>query len=125
MKYEEQFKKFWALYPKRNGKKTGRDFCEVWFEAKKPDDDTFDKIMRFIKLDVNNREVCEKQGKFYAAPKDPKVFLKAKPWRDEIEELAKPKDKYSTDCCECGGDGYATHKHKWYCVKCIKQARGY
>ncbi len=101
MTHREQFNEFWEIYPKRNGKKVGRDFCELWFKAEKPDNERFGKMMYFLKTDIANREYCRKRNKFYAAPQDPKVFLKNWSPGDEIEPLVKTRK--DPVCANCGG----------------------
>jgi hypothetical protein len=115
----KNFDRFWALYPKRNGKKVGKYPCELWFEAKKPDQETVDKMLGWLKIDNGNRTVMHK--KFYANLPDPIRFLKNRMWEDDIEKVA---GVGSSDICRTEGCN-----NKWtsnyLCPECLKTERGY
>ena len=118
MKPAEQHKLFWDLYPARitNGKryKVGLYPCQLWFEAKKPDDETFSKICAWVKILRDNYEHSLKKGKFYAAPCDPLKFLKGQGWRDEIEPLTGVVKKVKM-CHVCGGNATGQTNGKLHC----------
>ena len=101
----DQHKLFWKLYPARvtNGKKykIGLYPCLLWFEAKKPDDETFSKICAWVKVFRANYEYSLKKNKFHAPPKDPLKFLKDQGWRDEIEPMTGATKRVAM-CANCG-----------------------
>ena len=82
---DDKFEQFWSLYPKRDGKKVGRYPCQLWFEAKRPDESTFQSMIDWLKTDNQNRARLE--GEFYAPLPDPIRFLRNKMWQDEIEPV--------------------------------------
>ena len=118
MKPAEQHKLFWAIYPPRisNGKKTkiGKYPCQLWFEAKKPDDKTFTEMCDWVKMFKANYEYSLKKNKFHAPPKDPIRFLKDRGWEDEIEPMTGATKKVQM-CCECGGNATTVVGKKRYC----------
>jgi hypothetical protein len=122
---KEQHKIFWNLYPPRYSEekkplkerkktKVGMYPCQLWFEAKKPDDETFSKMCEWVKTLRQNYEHCLKKGEFHRAPKDPLRFLKDRGWYDEIEPMTGIIKK-KTVCCVCGGDASTQVKGRWYC----------
>jgi len=92
------FDRFWALYPRRNGKKVGKYPCELWFEAKKPNEAEVEQIMEWLKIDNHNRKSSKE---FYAHLPDPIRFLRMRMWRDDIEKI-KTKG-FVSDICKTEG----------------------
>ena len=121
------FERFWKAYPKRNGKKPGKDFCSLWFEAKKPTTETVDATIDWIRVDIANREWCERQrpSKFYALPPDPKRFLKEGYWKGGIDSLGvKPLSRRK--CRTCGEPAKSGYGDGWYCGtngRCVNKVR--
>lgn len=113
------FERFWQAYPKRNGKKVGRNECGIWFVKFKPSTDMVSRMIAWLEIDSRNRV---KSKDFYASLPDPIRFLKRVMWEDDIEEL-KLKGKVSDVCRTEGCD------NKWVsgylCTKCLRIERGY
>lgn len=78
------FDQFWKAYPARNKKKVGKYPCSLWFEAKRPSPSIVDAMVDWIEQDKANRASVERDGGFYAPPKDPIRFLKDRMWEDDI-----------------------------------------
>jgi len=94
------FEKFWAAYPKRNGKKVGRYTCSLWFEAKKPDEKLVDKMVMWLEIDKHNRAICEIKKEFYNPLPDPIRFLKNQLWMDEVDRINDKVDDIKTKARE-------------------------
>ena len=118
------FQAFWELYPKLSGRKPGKYSCGLWFEAKKPDDETVTEMLSWIKLHKFNSEIFEAKKEFYALLPHPIRFLKERFWEDPLDAIAKPKEKFNQDCVVCGEKGVATYKGKWYCRKHHRETTG-
>jgi hypothetical protein len=116
---KDQHKIFWDLYPKRNGKKLGKYPCQLWFEAKKPQD--FSEMIAWLRTWLSNDEIMTKKKDFHAHLPDPIRFLKNRMWHDDIDELkgatkAKPQ-------CQCGHEATSQVGSKRYCPLCHPYAR--
>ena len=109
--FREQFDLFWKFYPKRNGKKIGAYPCSLWFEAKRPTDEETLSMVKWLKTDTDNRKTTKS---FYAELPDPIRFLKYKMWRDPIDTLGKPRDKFKRYCF-CGKEATLSVSNKPFC----------
>jgi len=115
----KEFDRFWQAYPKRNGKKVGKNECGVWFAKFKPPTDMVDRMVSWLEIDSRNRV---KSKDFYASLPDPIRFLKRVMWEDDIEPIRAAGSV--SDICKTEGC-----PNKWVsnglCGECLKIERGY
>jgi hypothetical protein len=82
---------FWDKYPKRNGRKNGRD--EAWTEWVKLSPEDQAKALESLEAQKTHYEQCQAEGVFAAEFPDPFRWLKRKRWRDEVKSLPTMADK--------------------------------
>jgi hypothetical protein len=94
----EAFAEWWALYPRRNGRKVGKQAAAALF----------------AKVPVEDRELLMAATVAYAAgcgdyPKDPQRFLAREFWRDWLpdeNESEGPAKMAHPECVDCFGSGW-------------------
>ena len=93
----EAFAEWWALYPRRNGRKVGKQAAAALF----------------AKVPVEDRELLMAATVAYAAgcgdyPKDPERFLRREFWRDwlpdQVPDVSGP--AADPECVDCFGHGW-------------------
>lgn len=77
--HEEQFDKFWNVYPKKENKAK----CREWFETNNPSEDVFKQIINAINVQIDSDSWNEENGRFIPSPIK---WLTDKRWED-IETL--------------------------------------
>ena len=90
----EQFDIVWQAYPKRGGKKVGKQAaCKQWAKIK-PNAKIVTDMLKWLRIDKANRQKQLGVGTFYAPLKDMHRWLRGREWKDPIDDLTrKPKPK--------------------------------
>lgn len=73
--HEEQFDKFWNVYPKKENKAK----CREWFETNNPSEDVFKQIINAINVQIDSDSWQEENGRFIPSPIK---WLTDKRWED-------------------------------------------
>lgn len=74
---DKRFEEFWKLYPRKSAKKPSRD---KWHTIS-PDDDTFMKIIRAVKLQKQTKQWKQNKGQFIPLPS---TWLNQERWNDDL-----------------------------------------
>ena len=76
---ESKFEKFWAIYPRKEGKKK----CLDWFKRNKPNEEFLNKMLSAIHKQKQSDKWTREKGRFIPMPF---TWLNQGRWDDEVED---------------------------------------